>query len=45
MAADKQVSFEVWSLTDYSISYDGHVAEFVKTSNGYAQIAQTWSSS
>ena len=43
MEASKQVSFEVWSLTDYSISYDGHVAEFVKTSNGNAQIAQTLS--
>ena len=39
MAADKQVSFEVWSFTDYSISYDGHVAEFVKTSNENALIA------
>ena len=43
MGADEQVSFEVWSLTGYSISNDGHVAEFVKTSNGNAQIAQTWS--
>ena len=29
MGADKQVSFEVQSLTGYGISYDGHVAEFV----------------
>ena len=43
MAADKQVSFEVWSLIDYRIRYDGHVAEFVKTWNGDAQIAQTCS--